>query len=191
ILGIDAVAADPAKDAHESFIKKAVARTIIGPRQTLAEAIDYCENAIPPMPDAKSVAVWEAHADRMRRDALRHVIFRGEAETWRDAKTRVEWLETIPGGPGYRIKKLRFEALPGLWIPALLYEPETLTGKVPVVLNVNGHDSKGKAADYKQIRCINLAKRGMLALNPDWFWMGQFATPDYRHDLINHIDLCA
>ena len=42
-------------------------------------------------------------------------------------------LETIDGGPGYRIKKLRYEALPGLWVPALLYEPTQLDGKVPVV----------------------------------------------------------
>ena len=30
--------------------------------------------------------------------------------------------------------------MPGLWVPALLYEPEKLTGKVPVSLAVNGHD---------------------------------------------------
>ena len=44
-----------------------------------------------------------------------------------------------------------------------------LAGKVPVILNVNGHDRNGKAAPYKQIRCINMAKRGMLALNLEWF----------------------
>jgi hypothetical protein len=52
-----------------------------------------------------------------------------------------------PGnGPGFRIRKLRCEALPGLWILALLYEPEKLQGKVPVALAVNGHDRRnGKA----------------------------------------------
>ena len=68
-------------------------------------------------------------------------------------------MDTIAGGPGYRIKKLRFEAIPGLWIPALLYEPEQLKGRVPVVLNVNGHDSKGKTAPYKQIRLARLMQR--------------------------------
>ena len=92
---------------------------------------------------------------------LDNVVFRGEAATWRDYAGKVEWLDTIDGGEGYRIKKLRYEALPGLWVPRLLYEPTKLAGKVPVVLNVNGHDGNGKAADYKQIRCINLAKRGM------------------------------
>src|SRR4029079_11680479 len=103
---------------------------------------------------------------------------------------RVEWLDTIAGGPGYRIKKLRFEAIPGLWVPALLYEPEKLKGRVPVVLNVNGHDSKGKPAPHKQIRCINLAKRGMLALNTEWLGMGQLQGDGFKHNRMSQLDLC-
>src|SRR6185312_14088437 len=57
-------------------------------------------------------------------------------------------------------------------------------------MNVNGHDPNGKAADYKQIRCINQAKRGMIALNPEWFLMGQFIHPDYAHYRLNQLDLC-
>ncbi len=49
-----------------------------------------------------------------------------------------QWFETIDAGPGYHIRKVRYEAVPGMWIPALLYEPDDLSGKVPVVLNVNG-----------------------------------------------------
>ncbi|MGH7202384.1 MAG: alpha/beta hydrolase family protein, partial [Planctomycetaceae bacterium] len=75
-------------------------------------------------------------------------------------------------------------------IPALLYVPDKLEGKVPVVLNVNGHDSKGKAADYKQIRCINQAKRGMLALNVEWFYMGQLRSDGFMHYRQNQLDLC-
>ena len=52
---------------------------------------------------------------------------------------KIEWLETLPGGTGYSIRKLRFEAAPGMWIPALLYQPDKLADKTPVVLNVNGH----------------------------------------------------
>ncbi|WP_406699870.1 acetylxylan esterase [Singulisphaera sp. Ch08] len=189
-LGATEVLADDPKPSTNDFVSKALAREIIGPRQTLAETIRECESAIPRMPELKSVGAWEKEAEMMRSDALTHVIFRGEASTWCKAKGKVEWLDTLEGGPGYRIRKLRYEALPGLWIPALLYEPESMTGKVPVVLNVNGHDANGKAADYKQVRCINLAKRGMLALNIEWFGMGQFRDGNFRHDLINHIDLC-
>ena len=176
--------------APTDAIAAALGREIIGPRQTLAETKDHAESLVPRMPEVKTTADWEAFATRTRAEVFRRVIFRGEAAAWRDAKARVEWLDTVEGGPGYRIKKVRYEAVPGLWIPALLYEPEGLKGKVPVVLNVNGHDAKGKAADYKQIRCINLAKRGTLALNVEWFGMGQLAGDGFQHDRINHIDLC-
>lgn len=192
-FGAEASAAAPKSPTvvPDDIVSKSLAREIIGPRQTLVETIRECESAIPPMPAVESVEAWEKQAERMRSDALKHVIFRGQAAAWRQAKGKVEWLGTLEGGPGYRIKKLRYEALPGLWIPGLLYEPEIAAGKkVPVVLNVNGHDAVGKAADYKQVRCINLAKRGMLALNVEWFGMGQFRDGNFRHDLINHIDLC-
>jgi len=77
-----------------------------------------------------------------------------------------------------------------MWIPALLYIPDKLTGKVPVMLAVNGHEAAGKAVGYKQIRCINLAKRGMLVLNVEWFGMGQLRQPGYRHGCMNQLDLC-
>ena len=57
-------------------------------------------------------------------------------------------------------------------------------------LNVNGHDAKGKAAPYKQIRCANQAKRGMIALNVEWFGMGQLRTPGFEHGKMNQLDLC-
>jgi hypothetical protein len=96
----------------------------------------------------------------------------------------------MEAGEGYTIKKLRFEVVPDLWIPALLYEPTKLNGKSPVFLNVNGHDGAGKAAPYKQIRCINMAKRGIIALNLEWFGMGQLRGPGFGHYKLNQLDLC-
>ena len=120
----------------------------------------FCEARVVRLPaedaaERKSPEAWQKYADELRKDVLDKVVFRGEAANWRDCRGKVEWLDTIEGGDGYTIKKLRYEALPGLWIPGLLYEPAKLDGKVPVFLNVNGHDGNGKAADYKQIRCIN------------------------------------
>src|SRR5262249_53222448 len=68
--------------------------------------------------------------------------------------------------------------------------PDQLFGHVPVVLNVNGHDAAGKAADYKQIRCINQARRGMIALSPEWLGMGQLRGSGYEHTRMNQLDLC-
>jgi hypothetical protein len=183
-------AVEPAAAAEKPDLKTLLGKEIIGPRQALLDVQEYTDARVPRMPAVKSVVEWEAQANAMRAAVLERVVYRGEAAAWRDAKTQVEWLDTISGGPGYRIKKLRYEALPGLWIPALLYEPEKLTGKVPAILNVNGHDRNGKAAPYKQIRCINQAKRGMLALNVEWFGMGQLRTDNFAHGRMNQLDLC-
>ncbi len=176
--------------AQTNLLAPLLARDIIGANLALAEVQNYTENRVPLMPPVKSAAEWEKEADRLRRDVLRDVVFRGEARQWRDAKTKVEWLDTIPGGTGYSIRKLRYEALPGLWIPALLYVPEKLSGKTPVHLAVNGHDRVGKAAPYKQIRCINLARRGVISLNAEWLNMGQLNSPGFAHSAMNQLDLC-
>jgi dienelactone hydrolase len=179
-----------ASAGDSSPIEQFLRREIIGTNLALAEVQAFTESRVPLVPEAKSATEWEKVADRLRRETLARVVFRGEAVQWRKAKTRVVWLETIEGGPGYRIRKLRYEAVPGMWIPALLYEPEELPGPAPVVLNVNGHEGVGKSIPYKQIRCINQAKRGMLALNPEWLGMGQLRGTNYQHTRMNQLDLC-
>ncbi|HYR57519.1 MAG TPA: hypothetical protein VEO95_02770, partial [Chthoniobacteraceae bacterium] len=165
--------------------------SIIDPSLPLAEVQAYCEARVPPMPQVKSLAEWEQFAQQTRRDAVDKIVFRGEAaRQWRDAKTKVEWLDTIDGGPGYHIKKLRYEVLPGMWTVALLYEPNQIAGRIPVHLAVNGHDANGKAAPYKQLRCINLAKRGIASLNVEWVGMGQLRSDGFAHARMNQLDLC-
>jgi hypothetical protein len=179
------------QSASAADIEAWLAKPILDPNLPQKQVEDYCEARVLRMPKVSSLKEWEALAKKYREDTLREVVFRGEAAKWREMETKVKYLETIEGGPEYRIKKLIYEAVPGLWIPALLYEPKKLDGPVPVVLNVNGHDRKnGKAADYKQIRCINQAKRGMIALNLEWVGMGQLHSDGFSHYKMNQLDLC-
>jgi len=171
-------------------IERQLAKRILKGGQPLEEVQAFCESRVPDVPAFGKPEDWIRESDRIRQAVLEKVIFRGkEAKVWRDAEPKVEWDGVMEGLPGYRIRKLRFEIIPGWWAPALLYEPKKLAGKVPVVLNVNGHDRKGKAADYKQIRCINQAKRGMLALNVEWIGMGQFQNRMGHYNLAQ-LDLC-
>jgi hypothetical protein len=176
--------------ADQTTVVPLLRKNILDPNTTRLEAETYLVNHVAPMPDVKSVAEWEKYAGELRKSLLEQVFLKGEASRWREAATRVEWLDTIPGGPGYQIRKLRFEALPGFWVPALLYLPDRLTGKVPVVLNVNGHTPLDTAYVPKQIRCINLAKRGMIAMNLGWIGWGQLGANGYDHYRLNQIDLC-
>ncbi|MCC7422457.1 MAG: acetylxylan esterase [Planctomycetaceae bacterium] len=171
-------------------IKAALERPLIESKTPLEEARAFTTRRILPMPDPKTPAEWEAYAGRIRQETLDRVVFRGAAEEWRKAPTRVEMLESIEGGKGYTLRKLRYEVVPGLTIPAILYTPDGLKGKAPVALHVNGHDAQGKAADYKQIRCINLAKRGVIVLNVEWLNMGQLRSNDFTHYRMNQLDLC-
>jgi hypothetical protein len=176
-------------------LKEILAKPIIDSALPQKEVEAFCDARVRRLPaegapERASSEAWLKYAEQTRQDVLTNVVFRGEAAKWRDAECKVEWLDAIDGGEGYKIKKLRYEALPGLWIPALLYEPTKLEGKVPVFLNVNGHDGAGKAAPYKQIRCINMAKRGMVVLNVEWFGMGQLRGPNFGHYKMNQLDLC-
>lgn len=180
----------PAVSRAQDEVAALLKREIIGGELPLAEVQRYVEHRVPQMRTWETADQWQAEAERLRQAVLEQVVFRGTAARWRDAETRVQWLEVIGGGPGYRIKKLRYEALPGMWIPALLYEPEQLAGRVPAVLNVNGHTSLGKQYPPKQLRCINQAKRGMLALNVEWLGMGQLNAAGFSHARMNQLDLC-
>lgn len=191
ICGSSASADPPGVDD----LKAVLAQPIIADDTPQNEVKAFCEARVLKMPgdDApqwKSPEAWNRYADEIRQNVLDRVVFRGEAARWRDFQGKVEWQETIAGGEGYQIKKLRFEVVPDLWVPALVYEPTKLTEKMPVLLNVNGHDGAGKAAPYKQIRCINMAKRGIIAMNLEWFGMGQLKGPGFTHYKLNQLDLC-
>ncbi len=173
-----------------SPLEKCLQQAVLEPQTVQREVEDYLERRVPPVPEAKTAEEWNKHAQRMRQETLDKVVFRGAAAEWRKLPTKAEWMGELEGGSGYRLQKLRFEAVPGMWVPAILYVPENITGKVPVSLAVNGHDGKGKAADYKQMRCINMAKRGMLVLNLEWVGMGQLKSPGFSHVQMNQLDLC-
>ncbi|MDA0709610.1 MAG: acetylxylan esterase [bacterium] len=131
---------------------------------------------------------WKQMASRLRKRFLSEVYLKGHEPAVIRSQPEVVWGDSIETGRGYRIRKLRYEGYPGMWIPALLYEPDHLKGLVPAVLNPNGHHAGGKAMDYKQARCINLAKRGMLALNTEFIGMGEL-TASRDHYRIGHLDL--
>jgi len=59
----------------------------------------------------------------------------------------------------------------------------------PVVLNFNGHEGTGMANSYHQARGINLAKKGLYAINVEWIGQTQLATEGLQHYKMNQLDL--
>ena len=145
---------------------------------------------ISPLAAPRNAAQWSAETERIRKHLLDDVVFHGWPRAWVEATPKFEDLGTIESHDGYRIRKLRYEIVPGFQSTALLYEPEHLNGKIPAILNPNGHEHElGKAAEYKQKRCINFAKRGILALSLEWLDCGELHVPGNKHEFGAHLDL--
>ncbi len=48
---------------------------------------------------------------------------------------------------------------------------------------------EGKAVEYKQKRCINQARMGILSLNLEWLAYGELSNPENEHWFAAHLDL--
>ncbi len=169
-------------------ISRALSARILGKGHT-GIMMDYYREKLPRLQQPKQAEEWYRRVKEIRKDLVRKVYLSGHRKGIGQAPPKVQWRGVIETGKGYRIKKLRYEGYPGMWIPALLYEPVGMKGKVPAILNPNGHHRGGKAMDYKQARCINLAKRGMLALNTEFVGMGELQGSAF-HMQQGHVDLC-
>jgi len=149
----------------------------------------YLAGRIPKLPAPASAERWTSEEKRWREHILNDIAFHGWPRGWVDAPPKFEDLEVFETGHGYRWHKLRYEIVPGFNSTAILYEPEHLAGKAPAIVNVNGHDPLGNAAEYKQKRAINFAKRGIVALNLEWIGYGELHLPEDAHDFGAHLDL--
>ena len=166
-----------------------LAQPIQAPDVTAYQLRQYAMGRVPALPSPAGAQDWTAQAGRIRRHLLDDIVFHGWPREWVEAPPKFEEAGVIEGG-GYRIRKFRYEIVPGFQSVALLYEPRHITGRVPAILNVNGHvGPPGKAVEYKQKRCINYAKHGMVALSLEWLACGELGQPENRHSYAAHLDL--
>lgn len=90
---------------------------------------------------------------------------------------------------GYRIEKLLFQSLPGLYVTANLYVPTTGTPPYPAVLGTAGHANEGKASATYQHGWIAMAKRGYIVLAYDPIGQGerlQYIDEDTGESLVGN-----
>ncbi len=163
---------------------------ILAPGVALLQIKSYILSRVAPPPTPVSAQQWTEEAQRLRRHLLQDVVFHGWPHEWLNSPPKFEDLGVIETGQGYRLRKLRYEIVPGFQSVAILYEPEKLQSKAPAILNLNGHVGPlGKAVEYKQKRCINFAKHGILALNLEWFSFGELRREGNQHWYAAHLDL--
>jgi hypothetical protein len=88
---------------------------------------------------------------------------------------------------GYTVENIAFEVLPGVYINGSLYKPAKIKGKIPVILNPDGHWGGHRFRADAQIRCAMQARMGAMAISFDLFAWGesllQFKSEDHRKSL--------
>jgi len=162
---------------------------ILPPEVAQYQLRQYILKRIAHLEAPSSRAQWDAESKRLREQILSDVIFHGWPKEWVEAPPKFEDLGVIPGN-GYQMRKLRYEIVPGFQSTAILYEPLHLTGKVPAILNTNGHvGPPGKSIEYKQKRCVTFARNGILALNLEWLAYGELGHEWNQHWYGAHLDL--
>ncbi|MFO0919557.1 MAG: acetylxylan esterase [Planctomycetaceae bacterium] len=73
---------------------------------------------------------------------------------------------------GYGFEKLIFQTMPGVWMTAFAYVPDT-PGRHAAILQVHGHWKGAKQDPVVQARCIGAAKLGFFVLAVDAFGAGE------------------
>jgi len=162
----------------------------IQPRAVTAYQIQkFLMKGIPKPLVPRTAAQWETEKQKLRKRILEDIAFHGWPREWVDSSPRFEQTEVIETGRGYRIRKYRYEIVPGFDSTAILYEPVPLNRSVPAILNLTGHESVANLTEYEQKRCITFAKQGILALSLGWPGLGELGQQENDHDFAGHLDL--
>ena len=128
IFNLSCAAADT---TEASPVETWASEQILAPEDVRKEMTHFIKQRIPSLSCPDTPEAWHRESEALRQKILNEVVFRGVPEEWANWKAEAVWGETLQTDKGYRIRKLRYEALPGLWIPALLYEPTEVQGKRP------------------------------------------------------------
>lgn len=131
----------------------------------------------------KNITEWESRKKILRQCILEKLRL-ANLPAWPASKPIITPLRKYNG---YTIENIALEILPGVWINGSLYKPAIYKGKIPVILNPDGHWPQQRYRADCQLRCAAFAKMGGMAFSYDLFAWGesllQFKTEDHRRSL--------
>jgi hypothetical protein len=132
---------------------------------------------------------------RLRKDSLRECFKAALRLTKLPARPSSQPIITlIRKFKDYTVQNIAIETIPGVYVCGSLYRPLKYKGKIPVVLNPDGHFARGRYREDCQYRCAALAKMGAMAFSYDLFgWEGesilQIDPKDHRRSLVQSIQV--
>jgi hypothetical protein len=141
-----------------------------------------------------------AEMDRIASQYTSKIAWEKRKDSLKPALLKALQLSPLPASPGtaaiitakrifngYSVENIAIEILPGVYINGSLYKPLQYNGKIPVILNPDGHWEKQRYRPDCQYRCAAMAKMGAMAFSYDLFAWGestlQFAFENHRKSL--------
>jgi dienelactone hydrolase len=189
LLVVFATCAPVFAQAEAKPVEDLLKEEILSPSVANFQLRNYILGRVGKLPTPASATEWTTQSKQLREKMLKDVVFHGWPKEWVDAPPKFEDLGVTQGN-GYQMRKLRYEIIPGFQSVAILYEPLNMHGKIPAILNTNGHvGAPGKSVEYKQKRCITFARNGIMALNLEWLSYGELTHEWNDHFFGAHMDL--
>ncbi|MCW5963382.1 MAG: acetylxylan esterase [Bryobacterales bacterium] len=136
-------------------------------------------------------AIQTSDALRQRQRHVRETVLRG-FDGWPEKTPLNARIVGRVERDGYRVEKLLFESMPGLFVTANVYVPTNPAhgaGPFPAVLGTAGHHDDGKLAPIYQNGWVGLARRGFVVLAYDPIGQGerlQYIDEDTGESLVGN-----
>jgi len=110
-------------------ISQVLDEEILTPSVAVHQVKSYILSRVAPPPAATNAPQWAEQAKRLRQHLLQDVVFHGWPDEWVNSPPKFEDVGVVETGQGNRLRKLRYEIVPGFQSVAILYEPEGDAGE--------------------------------------------------------------
>ncbi|RIH62840.1 xylan esterase [Mariniphaga sediminis] len=115
----------------------------------------------------KTAQDWQSRQQKVK-DILKNIVGPFPVKTPLNPK-----VTGIIYGEGFRVEKILYESIPGLYVTGCLFIPNRIIGKHPAILNVSGHSAQSFRRDFYQNVILNLVKKGFIVLSIDPIGQGE------------------
>ena len=119
-FGVTALLMGSVSHGQDDPLKLALATPLMPIEQVDEQFKDFVQKRIKKLELPQSSEVWAKQAEEIRRQVLEEVVFKGVPQKWRQMSVNVRKFGTLETANGYAIERMLIEALPGMWIPALI-----------------------------------------------------------------------
>ncbi len=131
---------------------------------------------------------WEARKTELR-SCLYEALQLTDLPKVREKPITTPWRKM----DGYEVSNIAIPIFPGLYVNGSLYRPLHIKGKIPVILNPDGHFERHRYRADCQLRCAAEARMGAMAFSYDLFAWGesllQFKFEDHRTPLAQTLQI--